>query len=420
MGMRTIREDDLLSDDVLADPYRYFAEVRATAPIHWNAAHDLWVLTTYEHCAAALRDKRLASDTFTPFYDRLPQNAQVKWRPLCNTMTSWLSFMDPPEHTRLRRVVTKAFTPRIVEAMRPDIRRVAGTLLEDAIDGDGCLDLVPAFAYPLPATVVALMLGVRHEDLWIIQEWAQDILLVSLGGEAPDRFQRAQSSMLEFKEYLRPLVAERRRGPRESDLLSELVSVEDGGRALTEEEILATAILLLIAGHETTQNLIVNAIVNLLRHPQQLARLRDDRSLMVSAVEEALRFDGPVKGRIRQVVDPIEIDDQVLEPPERVFIATAAANRDPDQFVDPDTFDIARTENRHLGFGTGIHFCLGAPLARLETEIALDLLLSRYSTLRLKTEAIDYDRKLVMRSARSVVLRAISENVPSEAVATTR
>lgn len=401
---RTVLADDLLSTDILADPYVYFERVRATAPTHWNAVHQMWVLTRYQDCAAALRDQRLASDTFTPFYDNLPAKAQVKWRPLRNTLTSWLSFMDPPSHTRLRRVITKAFTPRVIEAMRPVITEAASGLLDDALDTDGRIDLVPNFAYPLPARVIALMLGVNAADLWIIHEWAQDILLVSLGGEAPDRFQRAQSSILEFKEYLRPLIADRKARPRQHDLLTELVTAEDDGRRLRDDEILATAILLLIAGHETTRNLIANAIVNLLRHPEQLQSLCNDTSLLASAVEEVLRFDGPVKGRVRHVTAPLEVGAALLQPGDRVFIATAAANRDPGQFADPGSFIVTRRENRHLGFGTGSHFCLGAPLARLEAQIALGLMIRYQPGLSLETNEIEYDRKLVMRSAKSVVL----------------
>jgi cytochrome P450 len=310
---------------------------------------------------------------------------------------------DPPDHTRLRGLVSKAFTPRALEKLRPGIQQIVDALL-DQVAGRGSMDLIEEFAYPLPVRVICEMLGVPVQDHERFKAWGLDI---ARGLDAimlpPDSEvgQRSVSGRRALAEYFRELIAERRAAPRD-DMLSALIAAEEAGDKLNEEELLATCILLLVAGHETTVNLIGNGTLALLRHPAELRKLRDHPGLIGSAVEELLRFDGPVQRTARIPSEDITIGGQTIGKGELVMPFLGAADRDPAQFPDPDRLDLTRTDNRHIAFGMGIHFCLGAPLARMEGQIAIKTLLARLPRLTLATDRPRFRQSLTLRGLQAL------------------
>ena len=381
--------------DFRIDPYSAYRRLRTEDPVHRSPLGAL-VLSRYADCVAVLRDRRWSSDF---------QNAvQTGFEPdldLLGDARPFL-FLDPPDHTRLRGLVSKAFTPRVVEGLRPRIQEILDDLL-DKVAGNGLMELIQDVAYPFPVAVISEMLGVPPDDHKTFKGWSQD-LARSLDPEpvpSPDTLNRLRTALDSFDDYFLRLIAERRKSPRE-DLLSSLIEAEEKGDRLTEAELLATCRLLLVAGHETTVNLIGNGMLALLRHPDQLRMLRDDLSLAASAVEEVLRYDPPVQLTGRIALEDMEIAGATVPKGHSVVLLLGAANRDPDRFPDPERFDITRNDDNHLAFGFGIHFCIGAPLARLEGQIALGTLVRRFDALELRTEAPEYKENIVLRGLRSL------------------
>jgi cytochrome P450 len=307
---------------------------------------------------------------------------------------------DPPEHTRLRRLVSKAFTPRSVQKMRPRIQEIVNELLE-RIDGRGEFDLVSDLAWPLPVIVIAEMLGIPREDRERFKRWS-DAMVATLGGDY-SALDEARRSNEELVEYVSRVIAERRQEPRE-DLISRLVAAEERGQTLTEDEMLGTVALLLVAGNETTTHLISNGMLVLLRNPDQLARLRDDPSLLPSAVDELLRYTGPVHTTRRVAKTDVSLGGAEIRRGEVVIGLLAAANRDPDKYADPDRLDVARNPTDHVAFGDGIHFCLGAALARLEGQITIGTLLQRFPNLRLLDDEPQWGGTFAIRGVTSLRL----------------
>jgi pimeloyl-[acyl-carrier protein] synthase len=373
----------------VADPYPTYHRLHAEDPVH-HSPLGFWVLTRYEDVVAVLRDPRFAKEAI----------AAVVAARLGRAPAAPLSMLDrdPPDHTRLRSLVSKAFTPRVVEALRPHIQKIVDSLL-DRVAGANAMDLIEDFAYPLPVIVICEMLGVPFEDHERFKQWGLDIargldsILLPPDSDVARRSDAARSALTA---YFRELIAERRASPR-ADLLSGLIAAEEVGDRLREDELLATCILLLVAGHETTVNLIGNGTLALLRHRDQLRRLREDPGLIASAVEELLRYDGPVQRTARVSGEDVAIAGRTIAKGELVMPFIGAADRDPAQFPDPDRLDIARTDNRHIAFGWGIHFCLGAPLARLEGQIALNTLVRRLPKLALATDKPEYRESLTLR-----------------------
>lgn len=354
----------------LADPYPAYRRLREEDPVHWSEPMKGWVLTTYEHVALALSDPRFSAANRPPM--------RRYGRP--TTMVS----ADPPEHTRLRRLVSMAFTPRAIEGMRPRIQQVVDGLL-DAVAG-GSMDVVRHVAYPLPVVVIAEMLGVPAEDRARFKRWASEGLSGIVGRFAsPEQRERASRSGRELDAYFRETIARRRHDPGE-DLISRLIAARDEGQALSDEEVFDNCTLLITAGHETTTGLIAGGLLALLRRPDQLARLHDDPSLLPTAVEELLRFEPPVQAVTRRAREDVDLDGRVVEAGQVVYAVIGAANRDSRRFEAPDELDVGRRDNPHLDFGDGIHFCLGAPLARAEAQIAIGSLLRRFPALRLAGE----------------------------------
>lgn len=387
--------------EVIADPYPVFHRLQAEDPTHWSEILGGWVLTRYDDVKACLNDRRLSADRITPFLEHQPGGGRPEVQELSRLVGRWAVFTDPPTHTRLRQLMNKAFTPRAVERLRPRIEEVANNLI-DRIQDQGQMDVIRDFAYPLPVIVIAEMLGVPTEDRDRLKAWSDELaLFIGSALGTLDKYERARRGVEEMTEYFHALVAVRRCGPRD-DVISGLIAAEERGAVLSEDELVATCVLLLFAGHETTRNLIGNGILALLRHPDQLQTLREDPSLAPSAIEELLRYDGPTQAQVRVAMEDFELYGKRIQPGQRIFTMINAANRDPDRFADPDRLDLRRGDNYHLAFGSGIHFCIGAPLARLEGQIAITTLLQRLSALEPPTDAPDWLDSLVFRGVRSL------------------
>ncbi len=395
---------------LIADPFPIFARLRAEDPVHWSDILGGWVLTRYRDVKSVLFDRRMSADRITPFRDHLTPSAQEKVRDLLAVLGLWAVFNDPPAHTRRRALLNKAFTPRAVAALAPTIAETVEQLI-DRLAGRDSFDLIADFAYPLPATVIAGMIGVPATDLDRFKLWSDDIAaFVGSALATPDKRERGERGVREMAGYFREMVADHRARPR-PDILSGLIAAEEHGAVLSEDEIVASCILLLFAGHETTTNLIGNGMLALLRHPQEMARLRARPELAAGAVEEMLRYDGPTQAMTRIALADVTIEAEtgaarVIRRGDRVFALLNAANRDPEMFDAPEHFDVARGDTRHLSFGYGPHFCLGAPLARLEGEIGVRALLRRFADLRLADSDPPWSDSFVLRGVKTLPVSA--------------
>lgn len=375
--------------EVIANPYPYYRRYREEEPVHFSDVLDAWVLTRYEDVDAVLVDhqrfsanRRLTRNRFSQYF--MAQQEQIGL--LARTLT--MLGADPPEHTRLRRLVSKAFTAKAIDALAPRIEELAHSLLDEAeakARKDGAFDLVALVAYPLPVVVIAEMIGVPPEDREMFKRWSDDVALGLSPFLTPAQREQVNSSVSEMAMYFADAIRERRLHLRE-DLISTLVAAREEGQALSDDEVIATLILLLVAGNETTTNFLGGAVLSLLQHPDQLDLLRQQPELMDLAVEELLRWESPAQTTARVALEDVEIGEKEIKAYQLVFAVLAAANRDPEVFPDPERLDITRSPNPHLAFGDGIHFCLGAPLARLESRIALKALLDRFPRLRLAEE----------------------------------
>jgi cytochrome P450 len=387
--------------DVLADPYPVLRRLREEDPVHWSEILGGWVLTRYADVRAFLADPRLSADRITPFLAHQVPTASETVQALLRQIGLWVVFTDPPAHTRLRSLLGRGFTTRAMERLRPRVREIADGLLERAsIRGE--MDLIRDFAYPLPVAVIGDLLGVPPSDRERLKAWSDEVAtFVGSALATPDKYARAARSVAEMHDYFGSLVARRRAAPAE-DLVSALVGDEGRGEALGEDELVANCVMLLFAGHETTTNLIGNGALALLRHPSEARSWRENPALSPSAVEELLRYDGPSQAMVRVAREDVPVDGRVIGRGDRVFLMINAANRDPRQFEEPDRLDLERTDNRHVAFGYGIHFCLGAALARIEGQIALPALLARFPTLTPRTKAPEWLDSLVFRGMRSL------------------
>lgn len=383
------------------DPHPFYRQLRTLDPVHWSPFLGFWVLTKYADCVTVLRDaKRFsANPRDITNYAMLMENIGED-RPLVKMQRNWMLLLNPPDHTRLRTLVTKAFTPRVVENMRPRIQELVDELLNH-VQAAGRMDAIADLAYPLPVIVVAGMLGVPVEDRDKFKVWTRDLARTLDPIVSPEVLDAGDVATLAFIDYFKTLVDKRRKDPQD-DVLSALIAAEEQGDRLSEDELLATAVLLLGAGHETTMNLIGNGLLALFRNPEQLAQLKDDPTLIQSAVEEFLRYDGPVQMTARTALEPIEIGGKIIEKGQQAIIVLAAANRDPEHFADPDRLDITRRDNPHIAFSHGIHYCVGAPLARTEAQIVFNSLLRRMPNLRLQTEELEWRETVTLRGLKAL------------------
>jgi len=394
---------DLFDPAFKVNPYPTYARLRSTAPVHRAALPDgrgVWLITRYDDVLAVLKDERFVKDwrkVMTPEQlDQVPAIPEVM-KPLSRNMLD----TDPPDHERLRALVSKAFTPRLIERMRGRVQAITDALL-DTVEGQGDIDLIDDYAFPLPVTVIAELLGVPSEDRDRFRQWSD----AAVSGNATQEYMEKIliPHMQAFTDYLLAMFEEKRKNPKDN-LVSALVQAEEAGDKLSEDELLGMVFLLLIAGHETTVNLIGNGVLALLEHPEQLRRLRDDPSLIKSAVEELLRYDGPVETSTERFAgEDVAIGGTIIPKGEMVLVVIAAADRDPERFPEPDTLDIARMENKHLAFGKGIHHCLGAPLARMEGQIAIGTLIERMPSLRLKgsPDSLSWRPGMVLRGLKAL------------------
>ena len=371
-----------ISAKTIAYPFDKYEELRQKDPVHRLRTINAWVLTEYEHANAVLRDHARFSRDY---------GGKSAYRSMLDT--------DPPDHTRLRTLVSKAFTPRSVADLEPRIHQLVDSLF-DEIEGQDSFDLIDAFAYPLPVIVIAEMLGVPSEDIEVFKEWSNDIALSIEPTVSDEQQRRIDEAGANLYDYFEGIIEQRRRVPQD-DMITALIAAEDEGDRLSHEELLATLLLLLVAGNETTRNLIGNGTLALLRNPDQMDRLRNEPELIDSAINEMLRYDSPVQLDGRMATEEVEIGGKLIKPGQRAICILGAANRDPSVFTNPEVFDIGRQEGSHIAFGRGIHYCLGAPLAMLEGRIAFTSLLDRFSSIRLLSEP-EYREQVVLRGVKDL------------------
>ncbi|MBA4496505.1 cytochrome P450 [Paenactinomyces guangxiensis] len=371
-------EINLFSSEFKENAYQIYKQLRLNDPVHritMPSGHHGWLITRYQDALAVLKDDRIIKNPRKVLNTDKPNRVLAESDLLTNHMLS----SDPPDHTRLRSLVQKAFTPRMVEGLRGRIEEIAHTLLNDVQD-KGKMNVIDDFAFPLPIIVICEMLGIPAEDRDKFREWSNAIISAT---NQPDKMRQIQPQVQEFIDYLHDLITKRRQTPRD-DLVSRLVHAESEGDQLTEKELFAMIFLLIIAGHETTVNLIGNGILALLEHPAQMEKLKQQPELIHSAVEEMLRYYSPVEiATNRWASEDIFLGGKKIPKGDMVLVMLGSANRDPEQFANPDQLDITRENNRHIAFGLGIHYCLGAPLARLEGEIAIQTLLARMPDIQL-------------------------------------
>lgn len=391
--------DDLLEPSLLQDPFPYYQEIRENRPVHWNERWRGWIVSRYADVYAGLHDVRLLADTITPYFQtRLSAEEREKYALTYEVLNSWPVFVDPPKHTQLRKIFSRSFTPKTVQTMRGIVQTFVTELLDGWRDKRE-VDLINDFGYLMPANVIATIIGAPREDLDRFHAWSWELNELLHGGVgSPQRMDRAQQSIVEFKAYLEGQYQERLKQPRD-DMMSWLMEVQRNDSALTPNDVIYSCMLILNAGHETTQIMIGNTVAALLQEGQW-ERLRDQPQLVKTAIEECLRFNGPMKGTMRAAAQDMQIGGVDVKQGDRVMLLMAAANRDPEQFTDPNRLDIARNPNPHLAFGHGIHFCLGAPLARLEVEIGLTEMVRRYPGIELAAP-VRYEPRILSRAIES-------------------
>jgi len=388
----------------LADPFPLFRRMQDEDPCHWSPRLKAWVLTRYEDVRRVCLDREMSSDRLRPFFAALPPPEAQRIADIVRYLSLWMVFRDPPEHTRLRRLTGKVFHVKSMHAMRPRIEALMRWLFE-RIGGRREFDFIGEFAGPLPALVIMDMLGVPTDELARVKRLSDDMaLFIGSSRMSADKYAIAEAATREMAEYFGGMISARRARPS-TDLLSGLVHLEEDGDRLSDDELVASCILLLFAGHETTTNHIANGLLGLMRFREQMNRLRADPSLAAAAVEELLRYDGPNGAQVRIVREAQELHGKTFKRGERVFILLNAANRDPRAYADPDRVDLGRDGPPHLAFGFGMHICLGFPLARLEGQMALPAVLARWPGLELVDVRLEWLNSMVFRGMKSMPVR---------------
>lgn len=389
---------------VRADPYPSYARLRAEEPVHWHSELRCWFVTRYEDVASALSGPSMSPDRLTPFYAALPSQTQGTLAEMMRYLNLWIIFRDPPDHTRLRGLVNKAFLPGTILGFKPKMEAIIDRLLNDLAKKSET-DLIADFTMPLPALVIMSMMGVPEDQLHEVKAWSDDIMLfIGTARATHDKYTRARRGAVEMAALFRHEIEKRRADPS-NDLLSGLIAARDEQDRLTEDELVATAMLLLFAGHETTTNLLSTAMLTMMRNPEQRARLADNREIASTAVEEFLRYEAPTNAMGRIVRTTHEVRGVTLKEGDRLFAVINAANRDETQFLEADKVDLGRQPNRHLTFGLGTHFCLGAQLARLEARLALPALIDRFPNMSAGSSPPVWLDSLVMRGLKSLPVR---------------
>jgi cytochrome P450 len=409
-----MRDRYLLSPELISDPYPYFAELRSTEPVHWNERHRAWFISRYDDVVAAFRSPDLTADRIKLVYDKQTSSQQAELARTFDIIRSkWFGYMDPPEHTRLRKLVQKSFSPGVVRRLEDHVGEACemlATRLEGELDGGEPIDFMEVFARPLPAYVIADMLGVPREDREQFERWSSELVLMLFGAlGSADRVERAHAAMMQLEEYFQGLVDRYEREPADN-VISHLLRAEEEGRVLNRDEISSTCIMLLTAGDHTTASLLGNTVLALSANPDQREKLRAQPDLVPNAVEEFIRYDGPLKVTVRVAARQHELHGTTIPEGDRLFLLQGAANRDPDQFPNPDVLDIERHARTHIGFGHGIHFCLGAAVARLTATIAVTALVTRVPRLEVDPDGIEWEPYLITRSLQSLKVRAVESS----------
>ncbi len=390
--------------DIRRDPFPLYQALQENDPVHWSEPLQSWIVTRYADVRKVVMSKELSPDRLTPFYEASRGERRELLTELMRYLNRWLVFRDPPEHTRLRRLLNTVFTPSAIASLRPTITGTVEHILID-IDDSQPIDFISEFAMLLPGYVIMDMLDIPREDFPRIKVWSDDMrLFIGSARGVPDKYQRAHDGCVNMAEYFREVIRQRRANPGE-DFVSRMTKARDEGNMLTEDELVATCMLLLFAGHETTTNLLGNAVKAMIDFPEQRERLRENPDMIETAVEEFLRYDGPSNSIARVVAVDHELGGKQLRKGQRVFAMINAANRDPEQFERPQELELSRSPNRHLTFGQGPHFCLGAPLARLEGNVALAIIAERFPDLRAADEEPDWVDALIMRGMTRLPVR---------------
>ena len=388
--------------DVIQRPLETLLRLQAEDPVHWSPLLKGWVLTRHDDVKAMQMNSGVTSDRLTPFFDSQQGEERAKLADLIRYLNTWVVFKDPPDHTRLRTLLNKVVTPAVMRDLESGIAELADGLL-DRIQarGDGRFECISEFANPLPASVIMDLLGIPREDMEALRDWSMQLQpFLGNATSTGDKYETGRAGIVAMADYFRAAAKDRKARPR-GDVISHFVMLQQTGQ-ISEEELIGSCILFLFAGHETTTNLIGNGIRALLQNPEQKSKLISDPSLAASAVEEMLRFEGPTGAVVRVVKEPFEMRGKTLRKGDRVYAMVNAANHDPEVFENAATFDIARIPNRHLTFNHGIHFCLGAPLARAEGRIAITRLFARFPNVALASDTTEYMDTLTMRGVREM------------------
>jgi cytochrome P450 len=397
---------DYRPDDpaTLANPYALFTRMRDEDPCHWSPRLKSWVLTRYDDVKAVALDSKLSSNRLQPFFASMPGDEVRKIGDIVRYLSLWMVFKDPPEHTRLRRLSAKVLHVKSMQGMRPQVEDISNWLL-DGLRGKDRFDFIAEYAGPLPCLVIMAMLGVPREQLASMKRLSDDMaLFIGSSRVAPDKYDTAQAATQEMALYFRALIDARRAAPRD-DLLSQLVHLRDGDDRLSQDELVATCILLLFAGHETTTNHIANGLLSLMHFPGEMQKLRADPSLAHAAVEELLRHEGPSGAQVRIVQVEHQRHGKTLKQGDRLFMMLNAANRDTRAYARPELLDIDRDGPAHLAFGYGTHICLGFPLARTEGQVAFPAVLRRYAQIEPATATQEWLNSLVFRGMTALPVR---------------
>ena len=375
----------VFTDEILQDPYPTYARLHEEGPLHYldvGSKWAVWSIVSHAECSSIAKDPRLSAKRAQQLLALLPISRQPEFTELARMLSLWMIFMDPPEHTRLRKLLNKGFSPAAIEGLRPQVEAVVDQMLAPLKRGSE-VELMREFANAMPVRIISELLGVPQEMNDTFISWSRAIAVFR---GSPDRTveqaRAAQDALVALTDFFRKTVAERRRN-KGNDLISLLIDIEEEGEVLTEEELYAQCIALLFAGHETTRNLIGNGMYTLLQHPQETAELRENPEMIRSAVEEILRYESPVQFTARVLKEDIEVCGQRIPKRWSILCMLGAANRDPKQFKDPNQLNLKRLNNQHLAFSAGPHFCIGSQLARLEGQIAILNLLQRFPQMKL-------------------------------------
>jgi pimeloyl-[acyl-carrier protein] synthase len=421
---------NLQREEIRTNPYPFYERLREQDPVHWDEELGFWVFTRYADIDPLYTDERFSrAQGLMRNFHRLSESEQQIVEPVYHSFSKTVFYADPPYHTHLRGLMNHAFTPRRVERLRPYIQGVVNELLDAAQSKGGTIDVIHDLAYPLPVMVIAELLGLPASDRDRFKKWSDDLfaILGTVRHKPPDLLARAMQSLNEMTDYVRDLSRKRRESPQD-DLLTALLSVteddqlacpyphsstsspateqlvreRDASSTLTGEELVSNINILLSTGHETTTHLIGNGLLALLQHPEQMQKLEAQPVLLGAAIEEMLRYDSPVQITYRSALEDTTIHEKVIRKGDLVNTILGSANRDPQRFSDPDRFDITRNEGRHLGFGVGIHFCIGAPLVRLEAEVVFETILRRFPNISLATETLEWQEHPIFRGLKSL------------------